>query len=152
MTRARAGARGIPPARGARRVDVHTGGAHRQPSFGGRCDGGPDLPTKLDRQAAAVAFQDGATVGDVYDGLFAGGQVAIAEQVPIDIGSGLVGRVARCRVGSITEQSVQEREGVGNVVAMQMHGGHKWVYLRDGGDDGRSGAVPRSVTTTLAAS
>ena len=77
---------------------------------------------------------------------------AIGEQVPVDIGARLVGRVARRGVCPIAEQGVEEGKSIGNVVAMQMHGGHKWVYLRDGGDDGRSGTAPRSVITTLAAS
>ena len=90
-------------------------------------------------------------MGNVHHSLFAGRQVAIGEQVPVNVGARLVGRVAGRGVCPIAEQGVEEGKSVGNVVAMQSTVAIRGLYFRDGGDDGRSGTAPRSVMTKLGA-
>src|SRR5712691_1695671 len=63
-------------------------------------------------------------MGNVHHSLFGRGQVAIGDQVPVDVGARLVGRVARRGVCPIAEPGVEEGKSVGNVVAMQMHCRH----------------------------
>ncbi len=110
----------------------------RRRSFGGGVDGGANLRTKFAGQSTAVAFQDGAAVGDVHHGLLCRGKPTLGEQLPVDIGACRREDVARWQFASLAEQGAQEGKGVGNVIVMQMHRGHGWAYLRVWSHDSHS--------------